>query len=290
MKEKIIPYPKAILWIFLSTFSISGSAFLAWFYHLHLMDQRISEPYYNIVSIQQGSLNGHPLKTDYLMDLLDLPFNKHANLYRFNLKEAQKKLTSSPLIKEGVIQKRFPGTLSIAYKTREPIAYLKDYPNTVIDASGYVFPFHPFYTPKFLPTIHLGIEKKQDILGHCLKEEECSRTALTILKAFEVLHQKGLFLTGIDVSKKDPIFYGQKEILLVVEEKHSSQGIPLVLKIRLSTQNISEKILQLHKIYLWLLENRVDRSKEIVIDMRLTDMAFIPKKILENKNNNREQS
>lgn len=285
MKEKIIPYPQAVLWIFLSTLAISGSAFLLWFYHLHLMDRRISEPHYNIVSIEQGSLNGHALKTDYLMELLDLPFHKHTNLYRFNLKEAKKKLISSPLIKEGIIQKKFPGTLSIAYKTREPIAYLQDYPNMVLDEQGYVFPFHPFYTPKFLPTIYLGLEKQDNILGYCLKEEACLETALTILQAFKVLHQEGLFLTAINASKKDPIFYGQKEIILTLEEKKMRENtIPLVLSVRLSTQRMGDKILQIQKIYQWLLGNQVDKSEPITIDMRLADMAFIPKKVLENKN------
>src|SRR5690606_28774117 len=82
------------------------------------------------------------------------------NLYSFNTEEAVQKLLHLPVIKEAKIRKIRPGTIHVDYALRKPIAYLADYSNTAIDASGTIFSFKPFYTPKKLPEIYLGEEEE----------------------------------------------------------------------------------------------------------------------------------
>ncbi len=40
---------------------------------------------------------------------------------------------------------------------RTPYAYIGEFANTAIDKEGYLFPFRPFFTPKNLPILYIGL-------------------------------------------------------------------------------------------------------------------------------------
>lgn len=274
MEEKKIPYRQALLWIFLSTLLISGSSIFGWFYYLHLLDRKTSDANYTIVSIVQGSLNGHRLKTEFLMDLLEISPHNPVNLYRFNRREAEKKMLASPLIKSGSIKKIFPGTLYILYEMREPIAYLSDHSNRVIDSEGYVFPFHPFYTPKRLPKIYFGSKEKEDLAGCCLKDDSRFAMSLCMIKGCERLHRHHLFLTQLDLSKAKTEGNACREISLTIDDRNddlNKQSFILYLPL----EKLESKLLQFTSLHQWMVENQKESRHEVMIDMRLSDLAFI---------------
>ena len=88
----------------------------------------------------------------------------------------------SPLIKKASIKKIPPGTLYIEYQMRVPLAYLGDYTNTALDEEGYLFPFSPFFTPKKLPIIYLGLQQDDAQWGMTLKQDQRLQLAFDLLK------------------------------------------------------------------------------------------------------------
>ena len=163
---------KALLWILLSVFFITGSSAAALVYFQYVREKQKLDPANNIVAIVQTSSDVEGLRTVYLAELLNLSVDRPTNLYSFNSKEARQKLLSSPLIKDANVRKIRPGTCHVDYTLRKPIAFIGDYTNTAIDANGVVFPFKPFFTPKILPSLYLGEDEEADEeseeIGHSL--------------------------------------------------------------------------------------------------------------------------
>ena len=155
---------------------------MGWLYFLHLKERRMQDDQYRIVAIVQSTPQADSLKTAYLAEILDLSLDRPANLYQFDSDEGVLTLLSNSLIKEASIRKIHPGTLLISYQMRTPVAYVGEYANTVIDEEGVLFPFRPFFTPKRLPVLYLGIDDEKCKWGNCLKEEPSLKTAFSILK------------------------------------------------------------------------------------------------------------
>lgn len=118
-------------------------AFFAWKKHRRSL---LSDEKYRIVSIVQTGPEKEALKTACLAELLGLSSDQPTQLYAFNLKKGEAKLLASPLIASARLKRLPPSTLYIDYEVRKPIAWLADYKNTAIDASGHLFPVTPFST------------------------------------------------------------------------------------------------------------------------------------------------
>lgn len=250
MKDKI-PLTAAIQWILISMLIVSGSVFFAWLYYYNVRQKRIQDDNFKIVAIVQDSKDRESLKTSYLAELLNLSVDKPENLYRFNVKEGEIKLLNSPLIEEASIVKLKPGTLYITYKMRQPIAFLGDYENIAIDDAGYLLPFTPFFTPKNLPILNLGMapwgqpaDDYHEVGGAWDKPIGGEKTAL----AFEVLdyvnqNLSNAYIRKLDVSQAFSPSYGQREIILSIEElsevKQDHQTILVISPrvLRLGTKN-----------------------------------------------------
>ena len=255
-KEDLIPFSKAISWIFLSTLIVSGTAILAWLYFKHIENLRGNDDKYRIIAVVQTGPEKEALKTVYLEELLGISIDKPGNLYALDIVEAQRKLLSSPLIKKASIKKMNPGTLYIDYSIRQPVAYSGDFTNTAIDAEGMLIPFKPFFTPKKIPEIYIGLHNEEDSSNAFSPEQawgmklEDKKVAL----AFEMLDSisKSCCLSAshirkIDVSRAYSDSYGQRQIIVVVddwfEKDHEGRTVLCIFPriLRLSTNNYRQE-------------------------------------------------
>jgi hypothetical protein len=119
--------------------------------------EKAKSPKYAVLGIIQKSASQDMLKTDQLAAFLGLSSDVPQNLYAFDMGLARRKLLSLPFMKKVSIQRIEPNLLSIEYELRTPKWLLADYENVAIDQDGYLFPITPFFSPKSLPQIFLGL-------------------------------------------------------------------------------------------------------------------------------------
>ena len=198
------------------------------FFWIKSRQMRLVDEKYHISTIIQTGQELEALQTSYLAELIDLSIDKPVNLYAFDLKKGEMKLLSSPLISKAHIQRLPPHTLYIDYEVRKPIAWLGDYQNIAIDQDGYLFPMAPFFAPKELPEIYLGLPSfgaQEDGFGRSggLWFAPLKNRYLDL--AFELLHffegstwREGMRMKRIDVSQAFALSLGQREIVLSTEE------------------------------------------------------------------------
>lgn len=276
-------HSRSYLWIFLWTMAISGSAWLGWLYYIHLRESRQQDSQYKIVAIVQSHREGEGLKTGYLAELLKLSVDVPTNLYQFDVTEGEKRLLSSPVIKESKIQKIRPGTLFVQYQMRTPIGYLGDYTNTAFDSEGILFPFTPFFTPKKIPTIILGIDQMDMGWGSSLKNDEKLQMALLVMKHVQhLIKNQPYFLNMIDVSKAFSDSEGQRQIVISLEGSRGIEqdGIASIKVIsyllRLNPDHYEKGInnfmtlrdhMESKKLY--------EDQPQLIVDLRLEHLAFI---------------
>jgi hypothetical protein len=201
------------------------------------------------------------LKTPYLAQLLHLSCEKKTSLSQFDFKKAEKELISSFVIKRATIKKIKPDTLYIDYTMRHPIAYLADMSNTAIDEEGFLFPFAPFYTPKYLPEIYFGTPFQENIWGTQIEAEK-----MTIVK--EILTKfPNQCLSWMDLSKLSAPSLGQREIVIEIENH----------LLRLSTLEFKKEIYR----YFLLKNDCLKKLKNrCIIDLRLPEVAYIKRESL----------
>jgi hypothetical protein len=216
-----------ICWIASSciTLSLSLSGYHFW---IKAKQKKLSASEYKIVSIVQTGSEKEALKTVYLAELLGLSANRFVSLYGLDCKEAEKKLLASPLIRSAFVKRMPPNTLYIDYEIRRPIAKLSDYENIGIDKEGYVFPIAPFFSPKELPDIYLGLPafgEAEDRLGRkgaAFHTPLCNSYFLLASEILQFLEtapwREGFRLKKIDVSNAAAPSLGQREIVLFTEE------------------------------------------------------------------------
>jgi len=294
MKDKTpppkIPLPKALLTIAVSTCLIFGSCFFSFLYYKHLKDKRRSDPSFQIVAVVQTSADAEGLKTAYLTELLDLSVDRPQNIFSFNTQEAKQKLMSVPFIKMAHITKIRPGTLHVDYTLRKPIAYYADYLNTAIDAEGILFPFKPFFTPKNLPEIITGEDISPDIWGKKITGEKID-LAFSVLALTAQNSDDKMSVRRIDVSNAFASSNGKRQIVITLEDRiiRVIDGdavlcvYPRVL--RLSTENYKQQMTNYTTLRSYLREQdrvnplsikgKVQQAKPTIIDLRLSDLAFI---------------
>jgi|688.fasta_scaffold42751_2 hypothetical protein len=257
-----IPLKLALFYIVFSILIVSGTAVGGFFAFRYFIDQREQDPNFAITSIEQRSSSGQILPTAYLAQLLNLSRDRPTNLYRFNVKAAEEKLRESPLIQTASIKKIRPGSIFIEYQLRTPKAVLGDFTNTALDKNGYLIPLEPFFSPKNLPTIYLGLDQ--------IKWGE----PISGLHAELVLNLMALFsseplsnktpLKQIDVTKASDLSYGQRQIIVILKGRADQI-------LRLTPQNYKQELAN----YLVLHPYFKRQKKDYIIDMRIPHHAFI---------------
>jgi hypothetical protein len=264
---------------------------------------RLSDEKSLIRTIIQTGPEKEALKTAYLAEVLSLSSDSPLSLYALNLKEARKKLISCPMIKDALLKRVSSGALYIDYTTRKPVAALLDYQNIGLDGEGYLFPLAPFFSPKHLPEIYLGLPpfgESADAQGRkggawlTPLDNKHLRLALQILEAFDDTSWKeGIRILRIDVSKAFAPSYGEREIVLLTEEEISLRtgDRPLVCLfpkiLRLGTKNYIKQLgnfLSLRKNIIEDYKRQVgegnfqnERVEFVprIIDLRIPELALI---------------
>ena len=294
-KKEKIPLNQALFWILLSTLLVSGTAAIGFLYYQYIKEIHGSDDSYRIVAIMQTVPENEGLKTVYLAELLELSLDKPQNLYRFSTKDATRKLLSSPLIKEVHIKKIRPGTIYVDYAMRNPIAFVIDFSNTMIDGEKYLFPYKPFFTPKRLPEIYLGnsfAESKKESLWGVPLEGEHVDLALSLLNYLQKNFCNEICqVKRIDVSKAFASSCGQREIILMLEEqveqtikgKTTRYLFPRIL--RLNSENymqglanyvvLREHLARRELSSLPASDNVLVTQATRIFDMRLSQLAFV---------------
>lgn len=257
---------QAVLLIVLSVCLISVPAWSVWLIYRKFFDIRATDPKYNIVAIVQTGPEREGLKTNYLAELLDLSVDRPKNIYQINLKEEQEKLKSFPIIQNAILKRIPPATLYIDYTVRQPISYISDLTNTAIDMEGVLFPFNPFFSPKRLPEIHLGLPQRLSWGDRV--EDERLKIAFDILNLFEThLKNKNLGIVRIDVADAIVESLGKKQIVVVLND----DGKQILL--RMPCEDYERKFNAFQQVYAKNLKKK--SFSKIVIDLRLPDLAFI---------------
>jgi len=261
---------------------------------------RQNDPAYRITALVQTSSEKEPLKTAYLAELLGLSINNPANLYAFDIRAAEKKLLASPLIQKAKVSRRPPNALYIDYEVRRPVAILADYQNVAIDREGYLFPLAPFFSPKELPEIYLGIPsfgEPEDSFGRSGGRWQTPLKNRYLNLAFEVLQtlqgsswSEGIRIKRIDVSNAYAPTLGVREIVLLTEEEllFTQNGrsvrctFPKIL--RLASKEYAQ---QLFNFFAYRKQMMEDYRKQLtslpengrfaprIVDLRIPQLAFV---------------
>lgn len=232
--------------------------------------------------IVQTGPEKEPLKSSYLCELLGISSDKPIEVSDFCIEEGEKKLLSSPLIKEASIKLVFPNTICVDYTVRRPLASLYDYTNTYIDEEGYLFPNAPFFSPKTLPEIYLGLEEKtSSSIWKTKMQGEAIELAFAILHYLDQpIFREAFMVKRIDVSSAFAESYGKREIVVELLEPYKiSQGeeknLQLSRLLRLSTKGYEQELLNYLQLRPTLLENQADHLQQKIIDFRVSQLAFI---------------
>ncbi|MBS0615831.1 MAG: hypothetical protein JSR58_04690 [Verrucomicrobia bacterium] len=244
---------QSLAWIIGSALFIPGASYKI--FHKSWTSPNEGPAY--IRKIVQTGPQREALKTAYLAQLIGLSSNKPTLSKFFDIALAESRLRTSPVIQEATVKLSESDTLYIDYTVRQPVAALADFENMAIDSLSVPFPLSPFFTPKNLPEIYLGIDKMS---YHQPLKSPQAELALSLLKVVQPLP---MTLQRIDVSKAFSPRLAEREIICIVEDggyrrflrlsaKHYPQGIGNYLQIR-------EKL----------------PPKPQVIDLRLTKLGYL---------------
>jgi hypothetical protein len=268
------------------TLTVSTGGYWLWTKH---RNERLRSEKYRVTTIIQTGPEKEALKTSYLEELLGLSADRPTQLYALDLKKAEAKLLASPLIANAKIKRIAPSTLYIDYEVRKPIAWLSDFKNTAIDSKGHLFPVAPFFSPKHLPEIYLGLPTFTcwEVKGPYFE------LALEFLQFLETAPWKeGLRIKRIDVSNAFAPSLGQREIVLFTEEEISLRkedgeivcSFPKIL--RIAPKDYIQQLGNFFALRRTMMEDyrrqlaslkEGGRFAPRIIDLRIPQLAFVEK-------------
>ncbi len=293
-----VPLVRAVAWIVGSALVISGGGHFFIQHAVRKDRQMLHDPRYRITRIVQTGPQKEALSTLCLTEIMELSADHPVPISNFNTAKARRRLAACPVIEKVRVEVEKPNTLFVDYRTRQPVAWLYDYVDIGLDDKGICFPVTPFFSPKNLPEIYLGLFERQPppaaLVWNQPFEDERLKLALSILRIFSSKEYSGLFtLHRIDVSSAFAASCGKRQIVLNVEEsckKIVGESEVLAFQplfLRLSVKNISKELgnyLSLRQ-KLWDTvdfshQTRQANGAEIilpprVIDLRIDGLAFI---------------
>lgn len=294
-----LPLSYAIGWIIVSTLLCTGGSF-AYLKHYLKKKYQTAFSYDNqIHSIIQTGPQKEALKTEYLAEILQISRDVPTSVVFFNEEVARQRLLSSPLIIRADVKVLKPAALYIDYTIRQPVAWIEDYENVVMDKAGYPFPFYPFLSPKNLPCIYFGLppfgKRSTDPDKPIVRWKE-AMTGTYVNLAFSLLqliHEVKLSnVVRIDLSHAFASSCGKREIVLRVDhvivewQNGLEQQIIFPHLLRLGTKNYREQLINYLNLKKDLIEQEKKnillqtnqpflRLREKVIDLRLSKLAFV---------------
>jgi hypothetical protein len=295
----------ALSWIVGSTITITGSAHIFFTKCLFAKGKTVKTQDLYINSLIQTGPQREPLRSEYLAQLMNLSLDRPIKVTEFDSKRAQKDVLASPLIQEARVKVIKPSTVYIDYTVRQPIAWLYDFENLAMGKDGFVIPMHPFFPPKNLPEIYMGLSPfGQEGLGlHTPKIQwnvplhgPYFETSLDLLTRLQPLARDLFRVLRIDVSRMFESSLGRREIVVILQNEiiTPNREDPILIKhfLRLSTKNYPQELgnyIELRKKLMdddcaFLEKNQLlsqPSQLDKVIDLRLKQLAYIdqPKSI-----------
>lgn len=247
-------------------------------------EEKLQNKEYQILAIIQTGPEKEALKTAYLAEILGLSRDAPTQLYAFDINQAEQKLLASPLITKAKIKRVPPKSIYIDYEVRKPIAKLADFENCAIDASGHVFPIHPFFSPKNLPEIYLGMHTWANPVNG--SSFTLAKEILEFLD--EAPWREGFMVKRIDVANAFATSLGTREVVLITEEEIAMQkGVAVFPKLlRLNPKDFQQQL-----THFCLLRKKMadDYKKQLahfkeggrfnprIVDLRIPQLAFVEK-------------
>ena len=277
--------PIALSIILLSTIVISGTGY-TWIRKQHQPKKVVLDDTKNAIKriIQTGPHRDH-LITRVIAEILGLSSDQPVGLKNFKVKQSEQVLRSLPMIQDVKLKCVRPDILYIDYVMRRPLAMLLDVENAAVDEEGHAFPFAPFYSPKSLPEIYLGLPGVEETFYQEPIHSESFSLAVDVLKLLKKVSLNHRFqIKRVDVSKAFHKSLGQREIVVQIKNQFSylqqKPSAGFFYTLRLSPNHYPQSLgnyLILHKE----LTSKSDsfscqvKEDERVIDLRLKETAFI---------------
>ncbi|MGR3973377.1 MAG: hypothetical protein QRY72_02215 [Candidatus Rhabdochlamydia sp.] len=215
--------------------------------------------HHTICRIIQTTPQYERLSTSYLAYLMNLSADQPTKARQFNLSLAKTRLEASPVIKQAHVALIQQDTVYIDYTIRHPIAWIEDYENMAVGEDRVLFPIAPFFSPKKLPRIYLGLSPEDALWGKKIDSYQLE-LAFQCLKTLDLLE---LHVQKIDVSKALFPSLGQREIVVILEEEKHERIL------RLTPKDFAQEMGN----YLELRQT-LDAAS-IVVDLRIPQVAFI---------------
>lgn len=287
MKKGRVSLSRSLKFVLLSIFLISGVPTLAYLNYQNYLEVAAKDPAYSIRAIVQSGELKEALPTQFFAEALELSIDQPSNLVELDLEQAQKKLRAYPFIEKVKLKKIMPDTLHIDYKVKRPIAKLLDFSNTVMDQEGSTFPLLPYFSPKSLPKVYLGIFEqdpgKQVDPGKYLSR----RSVKTVLHLLRLAKRHDITLNSIDLSSTFTPILGKREIVLEIDDTffyETEKGLeresyPKVLRLNLShyEQSLRDYMLICSSLRDHAKSHQNKTGKDfplVLIDFRLSDIAY----------------
>jgi hypothetical protein len=139
------------------------------------------------------------------------PKGKNIAIKRLDIQKINKKLKAFPIFKSIHAEFTKEGELEVNYHLRSPQYTLKDFSNCGVDEEGYLFPLAPFYTPKKLTQIYLGLQDLNFSKKHYVL------LANQIIEFFNLNKLDQLSIALIDLSKMNSNLKSHQEVIVTIE-------------------------------------------------------------------------
>lgn len=239
--------------------------------------------------VQSGSYPyQEPLRSDYIMEMLDLSIDNPLGFSSFQPKKATQVLASSPLLQEVQVKKIAPNMVYVDYTRRRPMVQVIDFVNIAADREGVLFPIHPFFSPKKLTEVYLGEKgRKTSPVSHWGDRIQGPYQKLA-WEVCDFLWQEGegiFFVKRVDVSEAFAASLGRREIVVQIERELlvESSSVVVVHLLRLDVKGFREGIEKYRQLqeHLWnAVQQEVallgDKGRvEKVVDLRINSFAYI---------------
>lgn len=205
--------------------------------YLFLYGKREAVPKVLTTLIQKTSFST-PLSPRFFSDYLMLnPNGKWLELSKLDEKKIEQKLKEFPIFEKIQAHIIRTGELEIAYDLKKTQFLLADFTNLAIDPKGFIFPLKPFFPPKKIPQVYLGIQKVDWKIKNNIKK------ALEIQAFLEQILDDGIEIELIDLAKQEHPVASLKQIVVTL----NYQGIKHYL--RLSPDHLEKALLRYLALY-----------------------------------------
>jgi hypothetical protein len=290
----------ALSWIVGSTLIISGSGHALFNFLLHGNKATAQDKFLRITSLIQTGPQREALRSEYLEELIGLSKDYPLLISHFDLKNAERALLASPLVQQAHVEIIKPSTVYIDYTVRQPLAWLYDYENIALDKEGYLIPMYPFFPPKNLPEIYLGLAPfgERTPIPHLpiaawnepLKGPPID-LGFDLLSRLQPLARDLFRIKRIDVSKAFEESLGRREIVVIVDNEIFLSSEPIISThyLRLSVKEYPQELGNYLELRKSLLDQDMEKLQakdpservylpEKIIDLRISQLAYIDEK------------